>query len=69
MIGRAKGEPVDVGSAQALWEQEPYQFQHWATSLLEAYPQEHKRSADRVTWPAATRVELRCGRDDKLVLR
>ena len=41
------GEPTDVGGARALWEQDPYQFQYWATSLLEAYPQEQKRGADR----------------------
>ena len=32
------GEPRDVGSARALWEQDPYQFQFWAVSLLEAQP-------------------------------
>ena len=26
------------GSARALWEQDPYQFQFWAVSLLEAQP-------------------------------
>ena len=42
------GEPQDVGSARALWEQDPYQFQYWAVSLLEAQPQgEQKRGADR----------------------
>ena len=42
------GEPEDVGSARALWEQDPYQFQFWAVSLLEAQPQqEQKRGADR----------------------
>ena len=42
------GEPRDVGSARALWEQDPYQFQFWAVSLLEAQPQaEQKRGADR----------------------
>ena len=42
------GEPVDVGSAKALWEQDPYQFQFWAVSLLEAQPQsEQRRGADR----------------------
>ena len=42
------GEPQDVGSARALWEQDPYQFQFWAVSLLEAQPQsEQKRGADR----------------------
>ena len=42
------GEPQDVGSARALWEQDPYQFQFWAVSLLEAQPQqEQRRGADR----------------------
>ena len=42
------GEPQDSGSARALWEQDPYQFQFWAVSLLEAQPQsEQKRGADQ----------------------
>ena len=42
------GEPRDAGSARALWEQDPYQFQFWAVSLLEAQPQaEQKRGPDR----------------------
>ena len=42
------GEPRDVGSARALWAQDPYQFQFWAVSLLEAQPQgEQRRGADR----------------------
>ncbi len=42
------GEPQDAGSARALWEQDPYQFQFWAVSLLEAQPQDQqKRGADR----------------------
>ena len=42
------GEPQDAGSARALWEQDPYQFQFWAVSLLEAQPQsEQKRGADQ----------------------
>jgi hypothetical protein len=42
------GEPQDAGGARALWEQDPYQFQFWAVSLLEAQPQsEQKRGADR----------------------
>ena len=45
---RVVGEPVDAGSARALWEQDPYQFQFWAISLLEAQPQsEQRRGADR----------------------
>ncbi len=42
------GEPQDAGSARALWEQDPYQFQFWAVSLLEAQPlSEQRRGADR----------------------
>ena len=42
------GEPVDVGSARALWEDDPHEFQFWATSLLEALPQEQrKKGADK----------------------
>ena len=42
------GEPVDVGSARALAEQDRFQFQFWAMSLLEAFPREQdKRGADR----------------------
>ena len=42
------GEPVDVGSARALAEQDRYQFQFWAMSLLEALPREQgKKGADR----------------------
>ena len=42
------GEPRDVGSARALWEQDPYQFQFWAVSLLKAQPQaEQRRGADQ----------------------
>jgi len=43
------GEPKDIGSARALAEQDRYQFQYWAISLLEALPQqeERKKGADR----------------------
>ena len=42
------GEPQDAGGARALWEQDPYQFQFWAVSLLEAQPlSEQRRGADR----------------------
>ena len=43
------GEPGDVGSARALAEQDRYQFQYWAMSLLEALPrkQDERRGADR----------------------
>ncbi len=42
------GEPRDAGSARALWEQDPFQFQFWAVSLLEAQPQsQQRRGTDR----------------------
>ena len=42
------GEPVDVGSARALADQDRYQFQLWALSLLEALPREQgRKGADR----------------------
>ena len=42
------GEPVDVGSARALAEQDRFQFEFWAMSLLEAFPRDQdKRGADR----------------------
>ena len=42
------GEPADVGGARALAEQDRYQFQFWAMSLLEAFPREKSsRGADR----------------------
>ena len=46
---RVVGEPADVGSARALAEQDRYQFQYWAMSLLEALPreQDRRRGADR----------------------
>ena len=41
------GEPLDVGSARALAEQDRYQFQFWALSLLGARPQQYDhRGAD-----------------------
>ena len=41
------GEPADVGSARALAEQDRFQFQFWALSLLEAFPREEgKKGAD-----------------------
>ena len=42
------GEPQDSGGARALWAQDPFQFQYWAVSLLEAQPQnnERRRGAD-----------------------
>ena len=46
---RVVGEPEDVGEfARALWEQDAYQFQYWAMSLLEAQPRsDQKKGADR----------------------
>ena len=42
------GEPADVGGARALAEQDRYQCQFWAMSLLEALPREDgRRGADR----------------------
>ena len=42
------GEPVDAGSAKALAEQDRFQFQYWAMSLLEALPRgDEKKGADR----------------------
>ena len=42
------GEPADAGSARALAQQDRYQFQYWAVSLLEGSPRDHsKRGADR----------------------
>ena len=42
------GEPVDVGSARALAEQDRYQFQFWALSLIGARPQGYDhRGADK----------------------
>ena len=45
---RVVGEPVDTGSARALAEQDRFQFEFWAMSLLEAFPREQKkRGADQ----------------------
>ena len=45
---RVVGEPVDSGSARALAEQDRFQFEFWAMSLLEAFPREQKkRGADQ----------------------
>ena len=42
------GEPVDVGGARALAEQDRYQFQYWALSLIGARPTgENRRGADQ----------------------
>jgi len=41
------GEPVTVQDAQRLAEENPYQFQWWATGLVDARPTEGKKGADR----------------------
>ena len=42
------GEPVDAGGARALAEQDRFQFEFWAISLLEAFPREQgRRGADQ----------------------
>jgi len=42
------GDPKDLASAQALAEQDKYQFQWWALSLIEARPAgEQKKGADQ----------------------
>jgi len=41
------GEPVDLASARALAEQDPFQFQWWALGLVGARPVEQKRGADK----------------------
>jgi site-specific DNA-methyltransferase (adenine-specific) len=41
------GEPVDLSGAQRLAQDDPYQFQWWALSLVSARPTEEKKGADR----------------------
>jgi len=41
------GEPVDLSGAQRLAQDDPYQFQWWALSLVGARPVEKKKGADR----------------------
>jgi DNA modification methylase len=41
------GEPVSLPDAQALAQQDPYQFQWWALGLVGARPVEHKKGADK----------------------
>ncbi|HRU94710.1 MAG TPA: DNA methyltransferase [Anaerolineae bacterium] len=41
------GEPVTLPEAQALADQDPYQFQWWALGLVGARPVEQKKGADR----------------------
>lgn len=46
------GDPKDLASAQALADQDKYQFQWWALSLIEARPagEQKKRSGSRNRW-------------------
>lgn len=41
------GEPVDLSGAQRLAQDDPYQFQWWALSLVGARPLERKKGADQ----------------------
>jgi site-specific DNA-methyltransferase (adenine-specific) len=41
------GEPVDLPGAKKLAEEDPYQFQWWALSLVGARPLERKKGADQ----------------------
>jgi site-specific DNA-methyltransferase (adenine-specific) len=41
------GEPVDLSGAQRLAQDDPYQFQWWALSLVGARPLEEKKGADQ----------------------
>lgn len=41
------GEPADLQGAQRLAQDDPYQFQWWALSLVGARPAEQKKGADR----------------------
>jgi hypothetical protein len=41
------GEPTTVTEARALANQDAYQFQWWALSLVKARPAEHKKGSDR----------------------
>ncbi len=41
------GEPVSLPDAQALAQQDPYQFQWWALGLVGARPAEQKKGADK----------------------
>lgn len=44
---RVVGEPVTLDDAQALAQQNPYQFEFWALGLVGARPTEQKRGADQ----------------------
>ena len=41
------GEPTDIASAEELAATNPYQFQFWATGLVQARPAEQKKGGDR----------------------
>lgn len=41
------GEPVSVPDAETLAQQDPYQFQWWASGLVGARPVEQKKGADK----------------------
>jgi hypothetical protein len=44
---RVIGEPVSLPDAEALAEQDPYQFQFWALGLVGARPVEQKKGSDK----------------------
>lgn len=46
-IYRVIGEPVSTPDAEALAASDPYQFQWWALSLVDARPVEQKKGADK----------------------
>lgn len=41
------GEPIDLAGAEALAEQDPYQFQWWAVSKVYGRPVEQRKGADK----------------------
>ena len=41
------GEPTDLAGARQLFEDNAFQFQYWALSLVDCFPQEHKKGADK----------------------
>jgi hypothetical protein len=44
---RVIGEPTDLGGAEQLAQEDPYQFQWWALGLVGARPAEGKKGADQ----------------------
>ncbi len=44
---RVVGQPADEASAEALFRQDPYLFEQWALSLIQAQPAHEKKGADR----------------------